>query len=682
MSKDLEDSVLCCAMGADPYKGHHGLFDEPSFCKSKPVAREALPTQSCPIIDPDPKTGYLWRPWRHLAVSVNPARSYYSPSASSLPSISFICLSCTLWTTRYPRSFVPGIYSLRSLRARDEGCSFIFGGSADYLWGRCRCHRPTSTTTTLPLLIHLPYPRPALIVSARLHLPIRTLLLRAGTAHALPYRRTCTSARTRPSPTRASSPALDGEIWVPMLMRALRHDVLLRCRRPWPTPGEDPAAGVGAEISPPIWDAYAQGQAGKFTYGATYWCPAVSSCCIGPRVGGRGEVGYAPALLLGPVFWSRSPRGSGDVDVPLLREDVVKGERGEGGSNGEQRVNPARVKAPALLHFGPVESSMSALSRGSAIGDIGAWTWTAACSCCVLLRRRVSYEDASAYENAPAVSLLAIPHSYLDGEETQTPMSLQAQGTYSTPAHTSHLPSSTWLQAQRSLQAYSTPAPSFTSLFDLAPSSTLASRLTRRPRPRFTSPLRLGSKLNARFKAYSTPAPSFHIPSSTWASLCARSSKLNARFKAYSTPAHSSHLPSATQDPFFSLRLAPNPDRSCADQGSLPPFCASLSFLTWCGARAGRCRRRVTLPKLEARTDAGGDIDEDEDVRHGVQDHIDIDAERCRGFGGGHEDGRRHAGEYSVLTIDTRSPLSWILRERGGQGGPHSSRSDIDMYAY
>jgi hypothetical protein len=85
----------------------------------------------------------------------------------------------------------------------------------------------------------------------------------------------------------------------------------------------------------------------------------------------------------------------------------------------------------------------------------------------------------------------------------------------------------------------------------------------------------------------------------------------------------------------------------------------------------------VTLPKLEARTsstkwcDAGGDTDEDEDVRHAVQDHIDIDAERCHGFGGGHEDDRRHAREYSVLAIDTRSPLSWILRERGGQGGPH-----------
>jgi hypothetical protein len=87
----------------------------------------------------------------------------------------------------------------------------------------------------------------------------------------------------------------------------------------------------------------------------------------------------------------------------------------------------------------------------------------------------------------------------------------------------------------------------------------------------------------------------------------------------------------------------------------------------------------VTLPKLEARTDAGGDTDEDGDVRHGVQDHIDIDAERCRGFGGGHEDGRRHAREYSVLAIDTHSPVDFEGTRWAGWPAQRS-RSAIDMY--
>jgi hypothetical protein len=83
---------------------------------------------------------------------------------------------------------------------------------------------------------------------------------------------------------------------------------------------------------------------------------------MGLRAGGRGEDGYALALLLfGPVFWSRSARWSWDAAVPLLRKDIVKGGHGEGGGNGEQRASHARVKAPALLHFGPVAPSMSAL---------------------------------------------------------------------------------------------------------------------------------------------------------------------------------------------------------------------------------------------------------------------------------------------------------------------------------
>jgi hypothetical protein len=48
----------------------------------------------------------------------------------------------------------------------------------------------------------------------------------------------------------------------------------------------------------------------------------------------------------------------------------------------------------SLLHFGSVAPSMSALSRGSAIGDIDPWMWTATCSYCVLRRRRVLYDIA------------------------------------------------------------------------------------------------------------------------------------------------------------------------------------------------------------------------------------------------------------------------------------------------
>jgi hypothetical protein len=75
-----------------------------------------------------------------------------------------------------------------------------------------------------------------------------------------------------------------------------------------------------------------------------------------------------------------------------------------------------------------------------------------------------------------------------------------------------------------------------------------------------------------------------------------------------------------------------------------------------------------------------GDGDEDEDVRHGVRDHIDIDADlEGTRIWREREDGRRRAQEYSVLAIDTHSLLSWILRGRGGQGGPRSARSAIDI---
>ncbi|KAJ7792868.1 hypothetical protein B0H14DRAFT_3889612 [Mycena olivaceomarginata] len=664
-----------------------------------------------------------------------------------------------------------GLLSALPPRSRRRVLVHLCGGSADYLWGRCRCHRPTSTTTTLPLLIHLPYPRPALIVSARLHLPIRTLLLRAGTAHALPvstnvhcqdcvverpnatisYPRLVSrpgrgdlgaDAHARSAPRRAPPlPAAPGLPRARIQLRVLarkyvrsagweRRDVARDVRN---------SSLCGRLAAPPIWDAVRAGAGGQVHIRCDVLVPGCiqllvhrmidshgpgctpGARSIGPRVGGRGEVGYAPALLLGPVFWSRSPRGSGDVDVPLLREDVVKGERGEGGSNGEQRVNPARVKAPALLHFGPVaivdvcafEGQRDRRHRRMDV-DGGVLLLCAAPPAGVVRRCERVRERTRRVRTAGNgllcqrahgnTQLLAIPHSYLDGEETQTPMSLVASeppppypdgwgcsklnGTYSTPAHTSHLPSSTWVGSGSTPHAGSTRphcAP-------VAPSSTLASGLTRRPRPRFTSPLRLGSKLNARFKAYSTPAPSFTSP-------LRLGSKLNARFKAYSTPAPSFHIPSSTwlqaqrslQGLLDARALVPPP---LCDPGPvlLPPpwrliqiaaaptkaacrrFVPRFHLLTWCGARRGQ---------LEARTDAGGDIDEDEDVRHGVQDHIDIDAERCRGFGGGHEDGRRHAREYSVLTIDTRSPLSWILRERGGAGWPaQRSRSDIDMYAY
>jgi hypothetical protein len=71
---------------------------------------------------------------------------------------------------------------------------------------------------------------------------------------------------------------------------------------------------------------YAQGQVGEYTYGVTHPYPAASRC------------------------WG----------VPLLREDIVEGERGEGGGNGEQRASHAHVKAPSLL-FVPVVRSMFAL---------------------------------------------------------------------------------------------------------------------------------------------------------------------------------------------------------------------------------------------------------------------------------------------------------------------------------
>ncbi|KAJ7837151.1 hypothetical protein B0H13DRAFT_2677939 [Mycena leptocephala] len=143
-----------------------------------------------------------------------------------------------------------------------------------------------------------------------------------------------------------------------------------------------------------------------------------------------------------------------------------------------------------------------------------------------------------------------------------------------------------------------------------------------------------------------------------------------------------SHLPSAL------ARLGPAPLPPRRRQIELarrpmpsPPARTSLSSPEVVGGGAGRCRRRVTLARSSrlARTssykwcDARGDRDEDEDVCHGVQDHIDIGAERCRGFGWGREDGRRRAREYSVLAIDTHSLLSWMLRERGGQGGPRSA---------
>ncbi|KAJ7858538.1 hypothetical protein B0H14DRAFT_3634235 [Mycena olivaceomarginata] len=176
-------------------------------------------------------------------------------------------------------------------------------------------------------------------------------------------------------------------------------------RRPWPTAGEDLGTGVGSETSPPIWNAIRAGEAGESTYGAMYWYPAASSCLVyrmiishgpgctpgarsvGPRAGGCGEHGRSEALLFDPVFCSWSARGSGDADVPLLREDVVEGERGEGGGNGEQRASHARVKALALLPVGPVRVGV----------DDDVLLLRAAPAAGVVRDRR---RDANAYKNA------------------------------------------------------------------------------------------------------------------------------------------------------------------------------------------------------------------------------------------------------------------------------------------
>ncbi|KAJ7805928.1 hypothetical protein B0H14DRAFT_1582121 [Mycena olivaceomarginata] len=63
-------------------------------------------------------------------------------------------------------------------------------------------------------------------------------------------------------------------------------------------------------------------------------------------------------------------------------------------------------------------------------------------------------------------------------------------------------------------------------------------------------------------------------------------------------------------------------------------------LLKWC--TAPRRRRQV-----HAMGYACVETDEDKDVFHGIRDHIDIDVERCRGFGGGREDGRRRRHSIS-----------------------------------
>ncbi|KAJ7891910.1 hypothetical protein B0H14DRAFT_2560606 [Mycena olivaceomarginata] len=132
-----------------------------------------------------------------------------------------------------------------------------------------------------------------------------------------------------------------------------------------------------------------RGQPGKYTYGGMCWPRArvytrsqMHEITSRRVKGGWIHTGPHP---LWPRLGLQSAWRSGDADVPLPREDIVKGKHGEGDDNREQRARHARVKAPALLLFGP---------RGSAIGNIGAWTWTATCSCCVLCHRRVSYSIA------------------------------------------------------------------------------------------------------------------------------------------------------------------------------------------------------------------------------------------------------------------------------------------------
>jgi hypothetical protein len=133
------------------------------------------------------------------------------------------------------------------------------------------------------------------------------------------------------------------------------------------------SAGVGRDVgnsylcgrlaAPPIWNAIRAGAGG-------IRCDVLVYRMIELTATGRG-------VHQGPEAWGReqecvrrtdtrrpsslapwSARESGDADMPLLREDVVKGERGKGGGNGEQRASHAHVEAPALL-LCPVVPSMS-----------------------------------------------------------------------------------------------------------------------------------------------------------------------------------------------------------------------------------------------------------------------------------------------------------------------------------
>ncbi|KAJ7712185.1 hypothetical protein B0H14DRAFT_3638772 [Mycena olivaceomarginata] len=180
----------------------------------------------------------------------------------------------------------PETHPPRSLRTRDEGCSFIFAGAARIIFGgrRCYCHRPTSTTAAPPL----PRPRPSTSPTRALTSPVCSA---PGLRMRSPYRRTCTVCVRIP---------------VRIPLRLSKH----RLRK------QDSVAEHDHLLSSPTADE-------KILLGE--------------------KDGYAPALLLfGPVFGASLARESRDADVPLLREDVVKGERGAGGSNGEQRASHAQ----------------------------------------------------------------------------------------------------------------------------------------------------------------------------------------------------------------------------------------------------------------------------------------------------------------------------------------------------
>jgi hypothetical protein len=184
----------------------------------------------------------------------------------------------------YPCSFVPrDLLPALPPRSGRRVLFHLCGGSADSFVGGdvvATALRAPLRPRLCPTLPHRPpYPRPALIVAAKLDLPIRALLLRVvaspvcsapGLRMRSPCRRPVTVCVSVPIriPLRLPKHRLrkqdsvverDHLLPVPRLRpRTGRSGCGCSCaarattcscvaRRPWPTAGEDPDAGVGAE---------------------------------------------------------------------------------------------------------------------------------------------------------------------------------------------------------------------------------------------------------------------------------------------------------------------------------------------------------------------------------------------------------------------------------------------------